>query len=382
MFIAIAAASLAAFTFDGPDIIRDGAFAFPQKEAKVLCDTPDLKLSAWSDAEHLYVQAIIRGDGDATDGLTADGRKVGDNSNLIVDADANGATTANLDRSYTLNPWPSLPGLRYSTLLGGGASTGLQSDSKGRGAISYFALGGTGADGGRKVRVDSYLIPLAEINRKPGDKVRFAFYAHSTTPELTVNSVGFTSPKRYYSHSLPWKDFHDFTLAERAAALDIQQVPEGRATIALDKQSKQPMPATGAQPPDVTALAWLNWKGEQPPSLASLKGKVIAVEFWATWCGPCVAGIPHLNELHDKYAKDGLVILSLTDQAKKDYIEEFAKGKGMKYIVGVGSEAVNAYGVQGIPHAFLIGRDGTIAWNGYPADEVFEKKIVEELAKR
>ncbi len=372
MLTLIAALVLAA---DNP--LQSGAFAFPQKEAKVLCETPEFKLSAWNDAEHLYVQAVIPADGDDTLGQTEDGRKIGDNSDLIVDTDGDGKITANKDRSYALNPWPSLPGLRYSTLLGGGMSTGLQADSKGRGAISYVSV-----DGGRKVRVDSYLIPLAEIARKPGDTVRIAFYAHSTTPELTLNSVGFASPKRYYSHSLPWKDFHELTLADRPASLEIQKVPEGRTSIAVTPKNKQPMPAVGTEPPEITAIAWLNWKGDQPPSLKSLKGKVVAVEFWATWCGPCVAGIPHLNEVYDKHAKDGLVILSLTDQAKKEYIEDFAKTKDMHYTVGVGSEAVDAYGVTGIPHAFIIGRDGKVAWSGYPPDAAFEKAIVDELSKK
>jgi thiol-disulfide isomerase/thioredoxin len=355
--------------------LQTGAFAFPQKDAKVLCETPDLKLSAWNDADHLYVQAVIPGDGDDTLGQTDDGRKIGDNSDLVVDVDGDGKVTTNLDRRYHLNPWPSLPGLRYSVLMGGGASTGIQSDSKGRGAISYIPV-----DGGKKVRVDSYLIPLAEITRKPTDKVRLAFYAHSTTPELTVNSVGFTSQKRYYSFSLPQKDYHDFTLAERPATLDIQQVPEGRTTIA--RETKHEVPKIGAEPPDVIAAAWLNWRGTEPPSLKSLRGKVVVVEFWATWCGPCVAGIPHLNEIHDKHAKDGLTILSLTDQAKQDFIAQFAKDKSMRYTVGVGSEAVDAYGVQGIPHAFVIARDGNLTWHGHPAEADFDKKILEELTKK
>lgn len=356
--------------------LENGAFAFPQKEANVLCQTGDLKVSAWNDAEYLYVQAIIPGDGDSTDGLTEDGRKIGDNSNLVVDANGDGEITREVDRSYTLNPWPSLPGLCYSAMLGGGMSTGLQSDSKGRGAISFVEV-----EGGKRVRVDSYLIPLAEINRKAGDKVRFAFYGHSTTPELTVNSVGYTSAKRYYSHALPWKNFHEVVLVDRPATFDAQKVPEGRTTIGVAKKSKAPMPKAGSQPPEIAATSWMNWSGKEPPTLASLKGKVVVVEFWATWCGPCVAGIPHLNELHEKHAKDGLVILSLTDQAKKDYIEEFLKPRNVRYTVGIGSDAISAYGVQGIPHAFVIGRDGLIAWQGHPADKEFDTAIAEQLRR-
>jgi thiol-disulfide isomerase/thioredoxin len=359
-----------------PDLKNDGVFAFPQKDAKVFCDTDSLRLSAWNDSEYLYIQALIPGDTDDALGLTEDGRKIGDNSDLVIDADANGEETPNLDRSYHLNPWPTLPGLRYSTLLGKGMSTGIQSDSKGRGAISFLDSGQ-----GKKLRIDSYLIPLEELKRKPGDHVRFAFYAHSPTPELTVNSVGYTSEKRYYSHHLPWKSFHDFTLAEGHAALDIQKVPEGRTSIAVEKKPTKPMPKVGEEAPEIAAAAWLNWDGPKPPSLKSLRGKVIVVEVWATWCGPCVAGIPHLNEVYDKHAKQGLVVLSLTDQAKKDYIENFMKGTPMHYTVGIGSQAVEDYGVTGIPHAFIIGRDGKVLWSGQPSEDDFEKTILSQLDK-
>ena len=365
--------AVAAFLTDDP--IARGAFGFPQKDAKVLCDTPELRLSAWNDAGHLYVQAILPGDGDDTVGLTEDGRKIGDHCDLVIDVDADGNVTPKVDRTYYLNPWPTLPGLRYSIQLGGGGSTGIQGDSKGRGAISYIESGD-----GKKVRVDSFLIPLAELERKPGDKVRLAFHGTSTTPELTVNSVGFTSPKRYYSYSLPRKDYHEIVLSDRAAGLDTTQVPEGRMTIAI--KPKQEMPKLGEAPPEVAATAWLNWTTKEVPSLKSLQGNVVVVEFWATWCAPCIAGIPHLNELHDQHAKDGLVILSLTDQAKKDYIEDFLKPKNVRYPIGIGSEAIEAYGVEGIPRAFVIARDGKLVWHGHPADKEFDAKIAAELAKK
>lgn len=369
--ILIAAASAAALSF-GPDLKTDGAFGFPQKQATVLCDTPDLRLSAFSDASYLYVQAVLWKDGDDAPGETADGRAIGDNSTLRVDADADSKITANVDRSYALNPWPSLPGLHYSVELGGNSSTGLQKDSKGRGAISYV-----GASGG-KVRVDSYLIPLDEVSRKPGQSLRIAYYGKSTKPDLLVNSVGFTKDgKPYYPHHLPLDKFHDLPLPERPASIDVQQVPEGRGTIAV--KATAPAPKVGEVPPPVSADAWLNWQGKQSPTLESLRGKVVVVEFWATWCGPCVAGIPHLNELHQKHEKEGLVILSLTDQSKP-HVEEFVRQRDMKYTIGVKSETGDAYGVTGIPHAFVIGRDGKLLWAGHPADKEFDAQVAAALS--
>jgi thiol-disulfide isomerase/thioredoxin len=358
---------LAAALAGDADLKKDGAFGFPQREATVLCDTPELRASVASDPEHLYVQAILWNDGDAALGETKDGREIGDRSSLIIDVDGDGKTTPNVDRTYALNPWPSLAGMHYQVQMGGGSSTGLKADSKGRGAVEYVE------QDGKKVRVDSYLIPLAELGLKPGGTIRIAYHGNSTTPELIVNSVGFDPGKPYYAHQMPSEKYHELKLVERAVIIDPQKAPEGRGTIER-AGAKAEAPKTGQAPPPVGAGAWLNWTGKEPPTLDSLKGKVVVVEFWATWCAPCVAGIPHLNELHDRHAKDGLVILSLTDQSKGP-IETFVAERGMRYTVGAKSDTADAYGVTGIPHAFVVGRDGLLAWHGHPADEKFDAAI-------
>ena len=354
----------------------EGAFGFPQAQATVLCDTPDLRLSVWNDANYLYAQAVLWNDNDPSVGKAADGRPLGDNSVLRVDADADGQATPKVDRDYSLNPWPAMPGLRYTVMMGGNASSGLQADSKGRGAVRNVD------DAGRSTRVDSFLIPLAEIGRKPGDAVRLAYWAGSPRPKLTVNSVGFTSPDPYYSFNLPREGDHRVVLADRPATFNPAVVPDGRqdrdpsAPPPQVVQKAPARPAVGAPPPEVAAADWLHIAGT--PTLAGLKGKVVVVEFWATWCGPCIAGIPHLNELHEKYGPKGLVLLSLTDENKAT-VEKFIKTKPMHYALGAGSRTAAAYGVTGIPTAFLIGRDGNLLWAGHPADPQFDKQLVAAL---
>jgi thiol-disulfide isomerase/thioredoxin len=302
-------------------------------------------------------------------GEAADGRPLGDWSSLTIDADGDGKATRDVDRIYSLNPWPQRPGLHYSVVFDDRGTSGLTADSKGRGAVSYV---GTGE--GKRVRVDSYLVPLAELQTSPGKPLRFAFWGSSPTPKLVVNSVGFASDKPYYTHNLPRDRWHQFTLADRLAVIDVQAVPEGRGTITIEGDEARAMPEVGAAPPEVIAGAWLNWAGKEAPSLAGLKGKVVVVEFWATWCGPCVAGIPHLNEIHEKYAGRGLVLLSLTDQGKA-HIEEFMQKRPMKYTLGVRSNAAQEYGVKAIPYAFVIGRDGKVSWHGYSNEDEFEAQI-------
>jgi thiol-disulfide isomerase/thioredoxin len=355
-----------------PDLKRDGAFGFPQRAAKVLCDQKDLRLSVWNDAKHLFVQAILWTDGDDSLGETSDGRAIGDTSCLRLDVDADQKATPNVDRDYCLNPWPSLPGLRYSVVLGERSSSYLKSDSRGRGAIRYLEAGNN-----KRVRVDSYAIPLAEIGKKPGAKIRLAYWGQSPRPAMSVNSIGYQGKGQYYSNVLPRSMFHEITLADRPASLDVAKIPEGREDkVPLSKKPRKAMPKVGVAPPEISAASWLNI--DKAPTLAGLKGKVVVVEFWATWCGPCVKGIPHLNKLHEEYGGKGLTILSFTDQSRQG-IDNFRKNTPIKYIIGAGSELASDYGVSGIPHAFLIGKDGKLLWEGDPNDKDFDQRILAAL---
>jgi thiol-disulfide isomerase/thioredoxin len=98
-------------------------------------------------------------------------------------------------------------------------------------------------------------------------------------------------------------------------------------------------------------------------SLAALKGKVVVVDFWATWCGPCLMEIPGYIEMQKKLGPDGLVVIGVSlDQKGPKHVQRFAAQKGMNYTVVMGdSDAVDAFGgFEVIPTTFLIGRDGRI----------------------
>jgi hypothetical protein len=199
------------------------AFGFPQAQATVLCDTADLRVSFWNNRTYLYVQAILWKDGDDALVQAADGKLIGDTSTVLLDVDADGKITPQVDRHYCLNAWPHLQGLTYTFYNNMVATAGLKRDTMGRGAIRYLPT----ADGAR-VRVDSLVIPLAEINKRPGDKIRLAYWGASPKPKLTLNSVGFQRQGSYYPYQLPWDKFHEVTLADRADAFDPQAVPDGR----------------------------------------------------------------------------------------------------------------------------------------------------------
>jgi peroxiredoxin len=102
----------------------------------------------------------------------------------------------------------------------------------------------------------------------------------------------------------------------------------------------------------------------QDVRLASYKGKVILLNFWATWCGPCTYEIPAFVELQDKYRDVGVVFLGLSVDDPVEKLKPFADEYKMNYpvLVGDGREDIqDAFGpIWGIPVTFMIGRDGNI----------------------
>jgi len=114
--------------------------------------------------------------------------------------------------------------------------------------------------------------------------------------------------------------------------------------------------------------------------LASFKGKVILLNFWATWCGPCKAEIPSLVELQQQYADD-LVILGFSVDDTVDKMKPYAAQYKINYplLVGNGREDVQeAFGpLFGIPVSVIIGRDGKIAkkHSGIATKAQFEREI-------
>ncbi len=113
--------------------------------------------------------------------------------------------------------------------------------------------------------------------------------------------------------------------------------------------------------------------------LSDYKGKVILIDFWATWCPPCVASIPGIEKIHKGYKDKGLVVLAVSlDDGGWDSVKSFVAEKGISYPVLKGTEEVSSqYQVRTIPMLLIVGKDGRITkrYLGYGNEEDLEQDI-------
>ncbi len=135
--------------------------------------------------------------------------------------------------------------------------------------------------------------------------------------------------------------------------------------------------ATNAQAPDFT-LRQLSGPNLR---LAEQRGRVVMVNFWATWCGPCRVELPHLSRLHDKYRGSGFVLLGVNIDEDPTLARALVGKMGLTFPVLLDSEkkVVGAYDLNAMPATVLIDRDGRVRYlhRGYKegVEAVYEQQV-------
>jgi thiol-disulfide isomerase/thioredoxin len=112
----------------------------------------------------------------------------------------------------------------------------------------------------------------------------------------------------------------------------------------------------------------------QNVSLSEFRGRLVILDFWASWCVPCRAFMPELHNLYDRYRDHGVVFVGVSLDRSEDAAKTYLAANGYEKLIALwGSfrQAQNVaarYGVVGIPHTYIIDRDGIIRYSGHPKD--------------
>ncbi|MGM9490956.1 TlpA family protein disulfide reductase [Ideonella sp. YS5] len=160
------------------------------------------------------------------------------------------------------------------------------------------------------------------------------------------------------------------------------------AAVAWALCSVLSLPALALEPgqraPEINATA----AGGQPLRLGSLKGQVVLLDFWASWCGPCKKSFPWMNEMQAKYGPAGLRIVAINLDEQREAADRFLAQVPAKFTVGFDTQGATPglFGVKGMPSSVLIGANGFIdsVHAGFRDEDAaaLEKRIVQALEAR
>lgn len=166
------------------------------------------------------------------------------------------------------------------------------------------------------------------------------------------------------------------------------------AAAAAFAANRPPLLSAGTMAPDFTALR----ADGSPVKLSDFRGKIVLIDFWATWCGPCKHAMPHIEQLHQKLSPQGLVVLGVCVWDERSAFDAWLKKPGvptsyLKVFDPVGTSdrklprdqrtniASRWYSVSGIPTFYVVGKEGDILFGGVGAGDQTEANLDRALKR-
>jgi peroxiredoxin/outer membrane lipoprotein-sorting protein len=193
------------------------------------------------------------------------------------------------------------------------------------------------------------------------------------------SSTVFNTKRRTWSFTL-----RDLTInASIPASRFVLDIPDGYDVTDRRTPTKRPDPLG----PGTPAPAWtLPDSTGAPVSLRDFRGQHVVLDFWGTWCPPCLQAMPHIQDLHERFASDAVAVVAVSAREPEwaDPVQ-FVRRRGFTYTVLLdGTSVAEEYRVSAFPAMFVIGPDGAVLrhWEGYNAQIIEEVKAFLEMALR
>jgi len=224
--------------------------------------------------------------------------------------------------------------------------------------VERTVAGGAGADG----TTPGMTLTFSEL-RADGEAM-LGVFAPSTPDGFVVKPIG-AKPAETTDGMSPGKP-------------DQATKPADGAKPSVDKSG---LLAVGTEAPDWSLMD----KDGKEVKLSSLRGNIVMMDFWATWCGPCKAAMPGVQKMHEKFASKNVKIFGVNMSEQDDGTKAKKYFADNKYTYGLlmgGDKVANTYKVRGIPTFYLIGKDGKILFSGSGFSAKTEKELEALIEKQ